>query len=261
MSEQPTGGAKERIPSLPGAARLFGVGVSATMARVSEEYLLREIARVQQGNPRYRERSSARKGSSSSRDRRKAPLHPDRLPGGLDPGALPGARDAGRRRGDRHRDRAGAGPLGSWPTTTRSRPAPGARRPCRRSCGFLGEGGPVPDLLYLVDAAGGCISEQDPASPRHRCGWIFSATRSSSSVWCRSSASGSARCGGPGVPAGAHDVVIMVDGKASMYSGCAHGQSTWRSARRLTRKRGRARMHTGDVRAAGTSWSAPTRRA
>jgi acetyl-CoA carboxylase carboxyltransferase component len=190
------------------------------MARVSEEYLLREIARVQQGNPRYREKL---------REERKLFVR-DRLKLLLDPGT-DFQEDWILARSQEPETPADGVVTGIG--TVRGRPVCIMANDYTVKAGSWGEKTvqkivriqekaarlQIP-LLYLVDAAGGRISEQVRVFPgRYHAGRIFyNEVQLSGVVPQLCLLFGPSPAGSAYLPA-LTDVVIMVDGKASMYVG------------------------------------------
>src|SRR5262245_30899506 len=190
------------------------------MAGVSEERLHREIARVQQGNPRYREKLRE-EGKLFVRDRLKLLL---------DPGTefQEDWRLARSQEAETPADGVvtGVGTVlgrpvcimandytvkaGSWGEKTVQKIIRIQEKAARLQ---------VP-LLYLVDAAGGRISEQIRIFPgRYHAGRIFyNEVQLSGVVPQVCILFGPSPAGSAYLPA-LTDVVIMVDGKASMYVG------------------------------------------
>ena len=226
-----------------------------------EERYFQERARIEQGHTKYRDKLRE-EGKLFVRDRLKLLL---------DPGTefqedwlfarSERARHAGRRRRHRRRARWAAGPSASWPTTTRSRPARGARRPCRRSfasrrrprgCGCRS--------LYLVDAAGGRISEQIKIFPgRFHAGRIFyNEVQLSGVVPQVCILFGPSPAGSAYLPA-LTDVVIMVGGQGvSLRRQPAHGRDGHRREDDA-RRSWAARACTARSPGAATCWPPRTR--
>ena len=114
-------------------------------------------------------------------------------------------------------------------------------------------------LLYLVDAAGGRISEQIKIFPgRFHAGRIFyNEVQLSGVVPQVCILFGPSPAGSAYLPA-LTDCVIMVDGKASLYVGSPR-MVEMASARRSRSRSWAARACTARCRAAATSWPPPTR--
>jgi acetyl-CoA carboxylase carboxyltransferase component len=190
------------------------------MPPVSEDRLRREIARVQQGHPRYREKLAA-EGKLFVRDRLRLLLDPGTafqedwlLARSQDPetpadGVVTGVGTVlGRPVCVMANDYTVK--AGSWGEKTVQKIVRIQERAAR-----LG----VP-LVYLVDAAGARISEQIRIFPgRHHAGRIFyNEVQLSGVVPQVCVLFGPSPAGSAYLPA-LTDVVIMVDGKASMYVG------------------------------------------
>jgi acetyl-CoA carboxylase carboxyltransferase component len=190
------------------------------MAGVSEEHLLREIARVQQGNPRYREKLRE-EGKLFVRDRLKLLLDP-----GTD-----FQEDWLLARSQEPETPADGVVTGVG--TVRGRPVCIMANDYTVKAGSWGEktvqkivriqekaGRLQIPLLYLVDAAGGRISEQIRIFPgRYHAGRIFyNEVHLSGVVPQLCLLFGPSPAGSAYLPA-LTDAVVMVEGKASMYVG------------------------------------------
>ena len=223
-----------------------------------EDRYHQERARIEQGHTKYRDKLRA-EGKLFVRDRLKLLLDPGtRVPGGLPLRAQPRGRHARRRRGHR-RGAAWAGrtvcvmandytvKAGSWGEKTVQKIVRIQEKAARLR---------VP-MLYLVDAAGGRISEQIKIFPgRFHAGRIFYNEVQLSGVVPQVCI-----LFGPS-PAGSAYLPALTDlrdhgrGQGLALRRAARAWSRWRSARRRRSKSWAARACTARSRAAATCWRA-----
>ena len=212
---------------------------------MSEERYRQERARIEQGHVKYRDKLKE-EGKLFVRDRLQLLLDPgDRTSRRTSSSPAIRSRTRPPTASSPGSARSAAAPCASWPTTTRSRPARGARRRCRRSSASRSarSGSQVP-LLYLVDAAGGRISEQIKIFPgRFHAGRIFyNEVQLSGVVPQVCILFGPSPAGSAYLPA-LTDCVIMVDGKASLYVGSPRMVEMAIGEKTTLEELGGARMH------------------
>ena len=235
----------------------------APAAMTDSQHVQDALDRAYAGGPERHHEKSGEQGKLLVRERMARLLDDGSLRRGRAARQLGGRRPARRRRGHRHRARSTAGRSRSWPTTRRSRRARGARARSRRSCASRSAAlaHRVP-MVYLVDSAGARITDQIDMFPGRRgAGRIFyNQVRLSGAVPQVCLLFGPSAAGGAYIPAFC-DVVIMVDGNASMYLGSPRMAEMVIGEKVTLEEMGGAQDALPASRAAATSSSRPTRRA
>ena len=204
---------------MPG--RPLPAGLSAAVAFGFVSDLSEHRALIEAGGPQKYHEANAAKGKLFARERVAAARRRGLVRRGRAARQRAGRRPAGRRRGDRDGARSTAGPVclmandstvkaGSWGARTVEKIVRIIERAYR----------PGVPMVYLVDSAGARITDQVELFPGRRgAGRIFwNQVRASGSIPQVCALFGPSAAGGAYIPAFC-DVVVMVEGNASMYLG------------------------------------------